>query len=228
MSGTWALVPVKTPEHSKTRLASVLQPQECASLSRAMFLDVLNALGAAAGITHIAVLTNDDEVAEIAAQLGHEVIRDQHGGELSKGLNAAARYIADQGADVMLVIPGDIPTISPQDIEQLLQRHLELETGSLSLCPAIRDGGTNALVCSPPDALPFQFGDDSAQRHLDVAEQQGLHTMRLPMQAFFRDIDIPDDLVWLTHQESDSNTLRFLRQSGIFARLSPGLAEASA
>jgi len=228
MSGTWALVPVKTPEHSKTRLASVLQPQECASLSRAMFLDVLNALGAAAGITHIAVLTNDDEVAEIVAQLGHEVIRDQHGGELSKGLNAAARYIADQGADVMLVIPGDIPTISPQDIEQLLKRHLELEKGGLSLCPAIRDGGTNALVCSPPDALPFQFGVDSAQRHLDIAEQHGLHTMRLPMQAFFRDIDIPDDLVWLSHQDSDSNTLRFLRQSGIFARLSPGLAEASA
>jgi 2-phospho-L-lactate guanylyltransferase len=228
MSGIWALVPVKTPEHSKTRLASVLQPQECASLSRAMFMDVLNALGAAAGIAHIAVLTDDDEVAKLTKQLGYEVIRDQYGGKLCEGLNAAAKHIADQGADAMLVIPGDIPTISSQDIEQLLKHHLELKKGSLSLCPAIRDGGTNALVCSPPDAMPFQYGVDSARRHLDIAEQHGLHTKRLPMQAFFRDIDIPDDLVWLSHQDCDSNTMRFLRQSGIFARLSPGLAEASA
>ncbi len=44
MSHTWALIPVKSPEHSKTRLASVLQPQECANLSRAMFMDVLAAM----------------------------------------------------------------------------------------------------------------------------------------------------------------------------------------
>jgi 2-phospho-L-lactate guanylyltransferase len=224
MTDVWALVPVKSPERSKTRLSTVLQPQECAMLSRAMFMDVLAALDDAKGITHIAVLTSDTEVAALANQLGHEVIADKSAGQLCEGLNEAARYIVSQGAATMLVIPGDMPTVTPADIEELLKAH----QGGLSLCPAIRDGGTNALVCSPPNAIPFQFGDDSARRHIEAAEAAGLHTIRLPMHAFFRDIDIPDDLIWLSRQGTGGNTVRFLRQSGIFARLGPGLAGASA
>jgi 2-phospho-L-lactate guanylyltransferase len=224
MNETWALVPVKSPERSKTRLSSVLQPQECAMLSRAMFMDVLAALDAADGITHVAVLTSDTEVTALASQLGHEVIPDKPDSQLCDSLNNAAQHIADMGAHSMLVIPGDIPTVLSVDIEQLLKSH----AGGLSLCPAIRDGGTNAIICSPPNAMPFQFGEDSARRHIEMAEQCGLNIERLPMQAFFRDIDTPDDLVWLSRQTSGGNTVRFLRQSGIFARLGPGLAGASA
>jgi 2-phospho-L-lactate guanylyltransferase len=224
MNEVWALVPVKAPAASKTRLSSILQPKECASLSRAMFMDVFATLAATSRVSHIVVLTDDDEVAMLAEQLGHTVVRDECDGELCAGLNTAARYIADQGANTMLVVPGDMPTITPQDIEQLLERH----QGGLSLCPAIRDGGTNALVCSPPDAMPFQFGKDSAKKHLAAATDRGLTATRLPLQAFFRDIDIPDDLNWLSNQQSQSNTLRFLRQSGIFARLGPGYTGLSA
>jgi 2-phospho-L-lactate guanylyltransferase len=224
VTNTWALLPVKRPEHSKTRLLSVLQPQECATLSRAMLMDVLTAIAASTTISHTAVLTNDDEVATLAEQLGHKVFRDQSDDELCTGLNLAAQEIASAGADTLLVLPGDIPTITPAAIDQLLEKHC----GGLTLCPAIRDGGTNAVICSPPDAIPFQFGPNSAQRHLDAAEQAGLEALRLPLQAFFRDIDIPEDLIWLSTQSADSNTLRFLRQSGIFARLGPGQTGASA
>ncbi len=228
MTTTWALVPVKGPEKSKTRLQPVLQPDECALLSRAMFLDVLAALETAAGIDRIAVLTNDDEIAALTGQLGHEVIRDtpDHDPEtrLCSGLNKAAKHIAGLGAEALLIIPGDLPTLTATDIEQLLERHAE----GLSLCPAIRDGGTNALLCSPPDAIDFQFGKDSAQRHLDTASNCGIHALRMAIPAFFRDIDIPEDLVWLSSQSTENNTLRFLRQSGIFARLGPGQTEASA
>ena len=220
----WALVPVKQLAKSKTRLLSVLQPDECALLSRAMFMDVLNAVNDVENIEQIAVLTNDDEVAGLAEQLGHTVIHDNSDGELCAGLNSAVREIADQGATSVLVIPGDLPTITAADITKLLDRHHD----GLSLCPAIRDGGTNAIVCSPPDAMPFQFGKDSARRHLETAEKSGLHAERLPMHAFFRDIDIPDDLIWLCGQETESNTVRFLRQSGIFARLGPGQTGATA
>ena len=72
-------------------------------LSRAMFMDVLAALDATKGITHIAVLTSDKEVAALADQLGHEVIQDNSDGQLCDGLNEAARHIADQGAAAMLM-----------------------------------------------------------------------------------------------------------------------------
>ena len=64
MKNVWALLPVKALELSKTRLASVLQPQECALLSRAMFMDVLAAMDDAHHISKIAVLTNDADAAD--------------------------------------------------------------------------------------------------------------------------------------------------------------------
>lgn len=224
MNNTWALIPVKTLAHAKTRLNPVLQQNECALLSQAMFLDVLDAMSAAAGIAHIAVLTNDTEVASLAKQQGHTVIADAGSGVLSDGLNAAAAQLAAMGAEVVVITPGDLPTLTAADIEQLLARH----KGGLSVCPAIRDGGTNALVCSPPDAMLFHFGHDSARKHLEQANSSGLQSERLSLQAFFRDIDTPEDLAWLTQQKRDNHTSRFLRQSGIAARLGPGIVGAIA
>ena len=218
MSDIWAMIPVKALARAKTRLAAVLQPDECARLSRAMFMDVLSAIQEADGINHIAVLTNDTEVAELAGQLGHTVIADNTDGDLCDNLDSAARLIAARGGDTVLVIPGDIPTVTAADVETLLQKH----SGGLSICPAIRDGGTNALLCSPPDAIPFQFGTDSARRHAEEAARRGVPVARISIHAFFRDIDTPDDLLWLTSQTGGSHTVRYLQQSGITARLGPG------
>jgi len=224
MNNVWALIPVKVLERSKTRLASVLQPQECARLSRAMFMDVLDAMEKAQHINHIAVLTNDVDATELATRLSHLVIADESEGELCAGLNAAALQIAKLGADTVLVMPGDLPTVTAEDIDKLIEKH----SGGVSICPAIRDGGTNALICSPPDAMPFQFGSDSARKHLEKATERGMANARFPMHAFFRDIDTPDDLAWLARQDSSGNTVRFLHQSGIAARLGPGHMSTSA
>jgi 2-phospho-L-lactate guanylyltransferase len=218
MSSVWALIPVKVLERSKTRLASVLQPQECANLSRAMFMDVLDAMEKARHIDHIAVLTNDIDATKLATQYGHLIIEDKSEGELCVGLNAAALQIAALGATTVMVMPGDLPTVTADDIDNLVSKH----QGGVSLCPAIRDGGTNALICSPPDAMPFQFGCDSARKHLEEATERGMQNARFPMHAFFRDIDTPDDLAWLARQDHTGNTVRFLHQSGIAARLGPG------
>ena len=101
----WALIPVKRLRHAKSRLAGVLQPEECAMLSRAMLMDVLTAMDEAECIEHVAVLTDDMAVAELAEQLGHRVITDKSAGALCAGLNAAAGEIAAAGADTLLVMP---------------------------------------------------------------------------------------------------------------------------
>ncbi|MEE4184968.1 MAG: 2-phospho-L-lactate guanylyltransferase [Gammaproteobacteria bacterium] len=222
MAEVWALVPAKSPARSKSRLRSVLPADDCAQLSHAMLQDVLAALEGAASVDRIAVLTDADEVAHFAAGAGHRVIRDA-GDELCAALDQAAAELARQGATTIIVLPGDIPTITSADIDGLLAGH---QTG-LSLCPAIRDGGTNALVCTPPDAVPFCFGADSAARHLQAAAAHGLQTSRRAMPAFFRDIDLPDDLVWLNAQAAGSHTQDYLRQSGLSARLGPAFLSAA-
>jgi len=215
MKRTCALVPVKPPGRAKSRLGAVLEKQECARLSMAMLDDVLTALTAASGIDSVTVVTDDDHVADLVATAGHDVFQDQ-GANLCAALDAAAAQLAATGVTTAMIVPADIPTISASDIDALLARH----KGGLSISPAIRDGGTNALICSPPDAVPFCYGNDSARRHEKKAQQAGIVCNRLPMPAFFRDVDLPDDLAWLSTQENGASTLQFLQHSGISARIS--------
>ncbi len=224
MSAIWALVPVKALQHSKSRLGDVLAPEECAELSRAMLIDVLAALNAATVLDQIAILTNDDLVKKLAVQAGCRVIDDQYPGGLSAGLNAAASQIKQAGAKTLLIVPGDVPTINGADIDALLSKHSD----GVSVCRAARDGGTNALVCSPPHALPFQFGANSAQRHLETAEANDLRTQSLSWRAFSQDIDTPDDLLWLIQQDFARNSIQFLKQLNIVARIDQKLTGASA
>lgn len=222
MTPVWALVPAKSPERSKTRLQSVLQPDERAGLSEAMLRDVLAALDAAQNIAGVAILTDSDAIAATAQRDGYAVVRDCSS-NFCTALDSAAAELAKRGAAGVLVMPADMPTIRAGDIDALIRRH----DGGVSLCPAIRDGGTNALLCTPPTAVPFCFGNDSAHKHLEAASAGGIEHARLALPAFFRDIDLPDDLVWLNSQHGAPHTLDFLRQSGISARLGPAYLSAS-
>jgi hypothetical protein len=56
------------------------------------------------------------------------------------------------------------------------------------------DGGTNALLLSPPDAIPFGFGPRSAAIHEAAARTTGLTAKRLRLPFLSRDLDTPSDL----------------------------------
>jgi 2-phospho-L-lactate guanylyltransferase len=220
MRSTWALVPVKSPARSKSRLRPVLDSSECSRLCMAMLRDVLEALRGAASIEGIAVVTGDQDVIEFATAAGHEVLPDNED-DLCCALDNAAAHLAQRGVTSALIIPADVPTVSADDIDRLMERH----QSGLSISPAIRDGGTNALICSPPNAIQFCYGKDSARRHLQKAQDARMECTRLPAPAFFRDIDLPDDLAWLNNQSRGRHALAYLRDSGIGARLQPAALE---
>ena len=198
-------------------------PEEAAEFSVAMLRDMLNALAQSTHVDKVAIITDDDEIAALTDKAGQRAIFDDSN-DLCAALHHGVNVVVGEGATTVLVLPGDLPTISAEDIDTLLAQH----SSGLSLCPAIRDGGTNALVCTPPDAIEFCFGNDSARRHMTAAEKSGIEARRLAMSAFFRDIDLPDDLVWLNNQSAAKHSLEFLRQSGISARLGPASLSASA
>ena len=64
---------------------------------------------------------------------------------------------------------------------------------SVIVCPAY-DGGTNAIMTTPPDVMSFSFGPNSSQIHLLTAFEAGLHTKRLFLEGLSHDVDRPEDL----------------------------------
>jgi 2-phospho-L-lactate guanylyltransferase len=216
MNNVWALVPVKAPARSKSRLSPWLSREECAELARWMAADVLTALRDSKLLTGIALLGDGMALDVAGVDENCRLIAEDPQLDLCANLQRAAAGLAAEGVETLLVVPADLPTLRPADVRELLVAR----RSGVTVCPAARDGGTNALVSTPPDAVEFLFGPDSARRHIEAAARRGFKTTRLELPAFARDIDTGEDLRWLCAQPVDCATRRFLEEIGAPQRLS--------
>ena len=215
MPAAWALVPIKPFAVAKTRLEGLLTRAQCARLAEEMARDVLRALSAAPDISGIAILSNEPRLAALAEAATARVYTEHAGEDYRTALSRIAGGLAAHGARHLLVVPADLPTLSSSDIQLLLESH----PGGVTVCPAAADGGTNALLMSPPGVIPFLYGPDSASRHLAAAAGAGVDSRTAWLPAFARDVDSPDDVSWLIGQRIACATLAWLKASGITGRL---------
>lgn len=211
----YAIVPVKPLHLAKSRLAGVLSPAERRSLVLAMLGDVLLALGAARSVARTGVISGDRDVLELVAGRGSEVLHDR-ADDLNGAVEQAARHCVGLGARALLFMPGDVPLAVPPDIDALAAA-LDRPPG-VALAPA-RDGGTNALLASPPLVLPFLFGADSLVRYRAAAAGRGVaaHVVRAPSLEL--DVDQPIDLLALAEAGGSTASQRLLRALRVADRL---------
>jgi 2-phospho-L-lactate guanylyltransferase len=215
MPAAWALVPIKPFAAAKSRLEGLLTRAECARLAEEMARDVLMALRAAPDISGIAILSTEPRLAALAHAAGAQVHAEQEGEDYRAALGRVAADLQARGARHLLVVPADLPTLSSGDVQQLLADH----KNGVTVCPAAADGGSNALLLSPPTAIPFLYGPDSAARHLAAAAAAGVAANTVSIPGFARDVDSPEDLHWLLGRKIACATLAWLRASGIAERL---------
>jgi len=220
MKKIWAILPVKGSTHAKRRLSSLLSEEECAGLARAMLLDVIAMLQTCESIAHIAILTADRDVAAVARKQGCLIMNETTEG-MNPNLNFAARELQDKNVEGILILPADLPTLDAAEVDAFVKTHTE--DNGISLCPAEKDGGTNALLCTPPAVIEFRFGKDSAAAHEAQAAAAGISCQKQFLPSLQNDIDEPDDLRWLVKQavkaEAGVATSQYLAGSGISERL---------
>ena len=215
--GLWAVVPVKLFARTKRRLMPQLASHEREALARAMLADVLSALARTQSLAGIMVITGDADASAMAQQAGAFVLADAENAGTTAAVTQAARHLAAAGRDGMLVIPADVPLIAPADVEMIVVAHRAAP--SVTLVPASIDGGTNALACSPPGAVPVCFGDDSLRRHREAAQARGIEPQILPLEHLGNDIDRPDDLATFLLRPSPTQSYAYLTTIGIAERL---------
>src|SRR5271165_1516600 len=189
----WAVVPVKERVSAKERLAPMLRPEARLALALAMLEDVLAALAATRGLAGLLIVTVDPEARRVATIYGARLIevgaRDGHTGAVA----AAVRLLAAEGHKGMLTLPGDVPLVTPREIERLLAAHPAAP--SFTIVPSHDERGSNAIACSPPDAVPLRFGENSFYPHLQAAEARGLRPNVLHLPGIALDIDNPEDVL---------------------------------
>jgi 2-phospho-L-lactate/phosphoenolpyruvate guanylyltransferase len=176
-----AVVPVKRLSEAKSRLASALTSSERQNLVLALLARTLDALGSSGAIDCIGLISPESD---LGRRFGVEVIEDA--GDLNASLVAGARWATGIGADAMLLLPADLPLIRHVDIDAIAVPAPVAR--SVSIAPTW-DGGTGALLLSPPRVIPPSFGPGSFARHLRAAAQTGVPTREVAREAFERDLD---------------------------------------
>ena len=215
-----AVLPIKDFGHAKQRLAGFLSAAERRLLCEAMAEDVLATLSQVQALSDIIVVTRDERAGGLAARHGAQVLTEPSNDGQSAAVERAAAELARAGVHSLLQVPGDVPGASADEIDAVLARHESAagEGPAITLVPAHDRRGTNCVLCSPPDVLPFAFGHDSFGPHCEAARARGITPRILPLPGLGLDIDTPDDLRAFVARPAAGRTLDYLRESGIAER----------
>ena len=206
----WAIIPVKETHDAKQRLAPALSAPLRQHLALAMLEDVLEAVGAA-HLGGVILVTVDAQAIALAKRYGAQTIADgAHDGHTG-AVTAGARHLIAHGRATMLTLPGDLPLVTAAEIEKLVAAHGP--ASAFTIAPAHDKQGSNAILMSPPDAVPLRFGEDSFFPHLAAARACGIEpcVMELPGIAF--DIDNPQDLHHFAQLGSRTRAGRFIAEN---------------
>ena len=216
MTAMWAVVPAKDGREAKQRLSSVLAPDERRQLFLAMLGDVLTALAACDALAGIAVVTRDAGARALALAFGARILVETACRGHDAAVTLAARTLAGEGCDGLISLPADVPLATPAEIAKVLDAHGGAP--AITAVPAHDGRGTNALACSPPDAIAFGYGGDSFARHLAAARARGIEPAVVRLPGLARDIDIPCDLAAFLRAPSATRSFAYLEESGVAER----------
>jgi 2-phospho-L-lactate guanylyltransferase len=215
----WAVVPIKQFGIAKMRLAAILSDAERIALVRAMLDDVLRALRASTAVKEIVVVSREPDAERLAAQYGTHYLPEEEN-DLSLAVTQGGRYISARGGTSLLCVPGDVPLVSASEIDGLAAQHPR-GSAAVSLV-SDRDGtGSNGLLVSPIDLMPFAYGANSFQLHTEAAQARGAIVISLELDGLSLDIDTPDDVRDLMDSDRDVSSVTFLKHIDVVSRLPP-------
>ena len=95
------------------------------------------------------------------------------------------------GADAILVIPMDLPLITPAAIDAVAAALTQDAAATVVLVPDRHGTGTNTLGLRPPDVIDVAFGPSSREAHRARAEAAAARFVELPDSPLSVDLDTP-------------------------------------
>ena len=192
-----AVLTVKRFDAAKQRLAAGMEAERRRALAAAMAADVLEAIGAARSVAQTIVVTGEPGAQRIAAEVGAEVVGDpDDAGHVEAALAGIARAEAE-GAETVVLLPGDCPLLDPRELERLLTG---LPDPYVAIVPDRHGEGTNSLVLRPPKAIVPAFGEGSRARHVAAARAAGVPFAVEQVSSLALDLDTPADVIALTRE----------------------------
>ena len=183
------LVPIRSFDDAKSRLAGSLDPLARRALIRRMAQTVV----AAAHDLTVWVVTDDGEVAAWARERGTRSFAVGVDG-LNPAVTVAAAAAADAGASRIIIAHADLPYASD----------LRVVTGSgVASAPDRHRDGTNVMSLPTNKGFVFAYGPGSFAKHRREAARLGLDFKEINDASLAWDVDSPADLPAQTNPALD-------------------------
>lgn len=192
---TWVVVLIKDFDSAKERLRPAMGAQSRRALARR---NARLAVDAAKAGDHVLVVAGGEEVAEMSAAWGADVLLEPR----EEGQNVAAqrgiKRAVEGGAQAVLLLSSDLPLVTADSVRGMLVAAARRKPPVVVAVPAIGRGGTNALYLHPPDAIGMHFGDESLSKFRQDAQARRVNFVVHHSDAMALDIDEPSDLARLS------------------------------
>lgn len=191
----WVIIPVKSLDTTKSRLAAVLSPAGRADLTRRLLARLLAELRVATAVARVLVVTQDERVRQLALSFGALVVAEPEAADLSGAIAFGLAQARQRGAAGALVLPSDLPLVTAQDVWQVLR----VWSGhNVVICGDEARTGTNALLLPTAVRFDLAYGPDSFRRHVQAAQNGRLPVRIVANSNIQFDVDTIQD--WLMYQ----------------------------
>jgi 2-phospho-L-lactate/phosphoenolpyruvate guanylyltransferase len=208
------LIPVKDLATAKQRLAAALTQPQRSQLAEAMLRDVMTAASGVLGRIDVALVTGDVRAQHLAREFGFGVIEDNRNESETAAIEMATAWCEQRGYDTTVVVPGDIPLITSDELHRVLDA---APAAGAVFVPAYDRRGSNCILRRPAALIPLRFGNDSFLPHCEAMQKTGRELVILEMLGIGLDIDNPHELELLVQRDGDTNAQRLLRSWGFGA-----------
>jgi len=188
----WAIVPVKPLRRGKSRLAATLTEDERALLNESLLQHTLMTLSNLKDVEQVLVVSRDPRALTIARELGARTVQEDGQPQLNTALTRATVVAKMYTTSSVLVLPADLPLLTPEDVSALIERATQPPV--VVIAPDRHGKGTNALLMSPAGLIQYDFGEDSFERHCARAREAGARLEIVELPSLGLDLDVPEDL----------------------------------
>jgi 2-phospho-L-lactate guanylyltransferase len=188
----WAVLPHRGVDVGKSRLGAVLSDSERSELNRWLLTRSVRIVSGWLGDAQRCIV-----VSPCARTLGLA----RHAGAMplaesaaTRGLNAALVQAADHaamlGAQRLLILPCDLPRLDTAALQAMMRS--SSSDSDIVIAPDRHRTGTNALLIDA-NAREFAWGEDSLNRHIELAQARGRHAVLCGQSALAFDLDTEKD-----------------------------------
>ncbi len=207
-TGIYAIIPVKTLSHAKTRLSKTLTSKERRELNLIVLRHVVKTVKSSECVDRVVVVSPDPEVLSICRAQGAVGLEE----ERNQGVNAAVAkgvdYCISEGGSTSLVIPSDLPCITSSDLKKI--SGLAMEGEVVAITPSMRLDGTNMLLRKPPSAIKTSYDKDSFITHVSEASRLGVRLILYLSNTIMLDLDTEADLALFMEEPSNLEAYNYL------------------